>query len=59
LLFDENLEVLVDDGHCQQDARSGADGADEVGHDRQGPDAETPESGSGWDVPAENGEALL
>jgi hypothetical protein len=34
---------LIDDGHGEEDARTGADGAHEVGEDREGSDAEAAE----------------
>ena len=51
LLFDEDLKVLVDDGHGQEDSRTGADGAQEVGHDGQASYAEAAEGSCCGDVP--------
>lgn len=53
LLLDEDLEVLVDDGDGEQDTRARADGAEEVGEDRQGSDAEASEGSRSWDVSVE------
>eukprot|EP00963_Diacronema_lutheri_P014065 scaffold2858_cov659-Pavlova_lutheri.AAC.36 len=49
-LLVEGLEVLVDDGHRQKDPRARADGAHEIGQDRQGTDAHPPESRRGGNV---------
>jgi len=43
LLFDEYLEVLIDDGDGEEDSSSGPDGAHEVGQNGQGADAQTAE----------------
>jgi len=50
LLLDEDLEVLVDDGHSQQDSGARPDGSHEVGEHGEGADTETAESGGGGDV---------
>merc|ERR1719460_2586856 len=49
----ENLEVLVDDSHGQQNARAGADSAQEVREDGQSTDAHTAETGGSGDVTVE------
>lgn len=52
LLLHKDLKVLVDDGDGQQDPRPRADGAQEVGHDRQAADAQAAERCRRGDVPA-------
>lgn len=44
LLLDEDLKVLINDGHGQQDTRAGTDGAHKIGNDRQSTDAQSTES---------------
>lgn len=53
LLLDEDLEVLVDDGDGEQDTSAGADGAEEVGENRQRSDTEASECGCRRDVSVE------
>lgn len=53
LLLHEDLEVLVDDGHGQQDTGAGTDGAHEVGQDRECSDAEATEGRGRRDVSVE------
>ena len=54
LLFDKDLEILVDDRDGEEDTSTRADGAHHVGHHRQGPDAQTAKRSSGWDVEVED-----
>merc|ERR1712066_1078976 len=49
----EDLVVLVDDGHSQQDTSARADGTQEVGEHGQCTDAHTAKSGRGGDVAVE------
>ena len=51
LLLDEYLEVLVDDGHSQEDSGPGTNCSHEIGRHRQGSDAETTEGCCSWNVP--------
>ena len=51
LFLDEDLKVLIYDGHSQEDTRAGADGAQEVGHDGQTSYAQAPEGSSRRNVP--------
>ena len=51
LFLDEDLKVLIDDGHSQEDTRAGADGPQEVGHDGQTSYAQAPEGRSRGNVP--------
>jgi hypothetical protein len=53
LLFDEYLEVLIDDGDGQKNARARPDGAKKIGQDRQGADAQATERGRRRDVSIE------
>ena len=53
LFSDEDLKVLVDDGHGEEDSGAGANGAHEVGDDREGTDAETSEGGGCRNVAVE------
>lgn len=53
LLLDEDLEVLVDDGDGKQDPSARTDGAQEVGQDRQGSNAQATEGRRCGDVPIE------
>ena len=50
LLLHEDLEVLVDDGDSQQDARPRPDGAQQVRHHTQCADAKPPERSRRRDV---------
>ena len=45
LLLDEDFEILIDDGDGEQDPGPGPDRPNEVGHDREGADAQTAERG--------------
>ena len=49
----ERFEVLVDDGHREQDAGAAPDGTHEVGDDGEHADAHPAERGGGRDVPVE------
>lgn len=51
LLLYEDLKVLVDDGHSQEDSRTRADRTQEVGHHRQASYTEATEGSSCGDVP--------
>ena len=53
LLLGDLLEVLVDDGHSQEDTRARANGAHEVGEDAEGADADSTEGSCGVDVTGE------
>mmetsp|Transcript_49673 Transcript_49673/g.153448 ORF Transcript_49673/g.153448 Transcript_49673/m.153448 type:complete len:408 (-) Transcript_49673:331-1554(-) len=46
----QDLVVLVDHRHGEEDTRAAADGAEEVGEDGEGADAQTTERGGGGDV---------
>lgn len=48
-LLDKHLPVLVDDGGAQQDTGTGANGANEIGKDRDGAQNGTTKGGSGGD----------
>lgn len=50
LFLNENLKVLVDDRHSQQDTRTGANGAQEISHNRQCANAKTTKSSSRWNI---------
>jgi len=51
LFLDEDLKVLIDDGHSQEDTRTGTDGTHEVGHDRQTSYAQATEGSRCGNVP--------
>jgi len=53
VLLDEHLEVLVDGGDGEQDARARPDGAHEVGDDGERADAHATEGGGGGDITVE------
>mmetsp|Transcript_57425 Transcript_57425/g.128203 ORF Transcript_57425/g.128203 Transcript_57425/m.128203 type:complete len:393 (-) Transcript_57425:510-1688(-) len=53
VLLDKHLEVLVNRGHREQDARARADGAHEIGDDGEGADTHATEGRGGGDVPVE------
>lgn len=55
LLFHEDLKVLVDDGHSQEDSCTRTDRAQEVGHHRQASYTEATEGSGCGDVPMEGG----
>ena len=52
-LLVEDLVVLVDDGHSQQDTSARADGTEEIGKDGESANAHTAESSGGGDVALE------
>ena len=56
LLLDEYLEVLVDDGHSQEDSGPGPNCSHEIGRHWQGSDAETTEGCCSWNVPEKDEE---
>lgn len=51
LFFHKDFKILIDDGDGQQDSSAGADGAEEVRHYRQTPDAQAAEGSGGGDIP--------
>lgn len=59
LLLDEDLKVLVDDGHSQEDSRTRTDRTQKVGHHRQASYAEATEGSSCGDVPGERGQVWI
>lgn len=59
LLLDEDLEVLVDDGDCQQDPSSRSYSTQEVSQDGEGPNAKPTKGRSCGDIPGDRQTVVL